>query len=313
MQEEIDKKNGTKTKFIRAVGNNPFFVYSFSYDQLVYVRDMLKKHGLLGLYFDATGRMAQQPKDVNKKTLYYSGTIPFKIQDCDQATIVPAFDALMAEHNISAMKNLLTCYKDRLIEVTHKWPVYKFVVSDGNFASLHAICEVFNNMDLISYINLIFDKVTSENQTFDEITQLKSCCSHLMHNIAILVSESYETADKTVIYNVKCMMAAMFDQNWTEIQSHWRNVHVLFNSKFENPSTKKAFSEMQKSFKKGSDISIDLTEIEETLEALNVKKYLTLYERSRFYIALRQIQMDVNSGKVNRQIHITTLYLKKNF
>lgn len=116
----MDKKNGTKVQYIRGVCNNPFFVHSFGHEQLAFVRVLFKKkNGLLGLYFDATGRMAQQPKDVDKRTLYYAGVLPFKVQDCDQATIVPVFDALMSNHDIPAMKNLLMSYKDKLVEVTH--------------------------------------------------------------------------------------------------------------------------------------------------------------------------------------------------
>lgn len=200
----------------------------------------------MGLYFDATGRMAQQPRDIKKRTLYYAGVIPFKVQDSDQATLVPAFDAIMSDHDIPAMKNLLLAYKDKLIEVVHQWPDFKFVVSDGNFAALHSLYEMFNNMDLISYINLIFDKIQGDNPLFDELTIIKLCCSHLMKNQANLVSASYSTAEPTVVYNIKCMIDAIYDKNWIEIQEFWKHLHVLFNSKFENKQTRIAFSKIQK-------------------------------------------------------------------
>ncbi|XP_037048341.1 uncharacterized protein LOC119082801 [Bradysia coprophila] len=291
LQEEQDTNLGTKDQYIRGVGNSPFFVHTYSYEQLRFVRDLHKKNGLLGLFFDATGRMAQQPRDINKKTLYYAGTIPFKIQDCDQATIVPAFDALMSDHDIPAMKSLLSSYKDKLIEVTHTWPVFQFVVSDGNFAALHAICESFNNMDLISYINLIFDKMHSDDPSFDLVTQIKLCCAHLMKNQANLVAKLFSTADSVVIYNVKCMIAAMYDKNWTEICKYWKHLHVLFSSEFENKHTREALTAISSEISAGNDLNGEALDIvTEKFQHQKFKKSATLYEQSKFYIALKQIE-----------------------
>lgn len=302
LQEELDKKDGTKNQFVRGVGNTPFFVYSFSHEQLTAVRRMYEKNELSGLYFDATGQMAKQPKDVKKRTLYYAGVITFKVQDCDKATIVPAFHALMSDHDIPAMKSMLTSYKDKLVEVTRVWPVFKFVVSDGNFAALHALCEVFNNMDLITYINTIFDKINSDDPCFDLLTQIKLCCAHLMKNQANLLSTSYRTSDAAVIYNVKCMLAAMFDKDWTEILNYWKRLNVLFNSEFETEETQKAFSEIQEEICKANDIDIDLPDqVEDIFQDQAGKKKMSLYERSKFYIALRQIKAKVNNKKLTRR------------
>ncbi len=302
LQENADMKDGTRNQFIRAVGNNPFFVHSFSHEQLSFVRDMFEKNELSGLYFDATGKMAQQPKDVNKRTLYYAGVVTFKVQSCDQATLVPAFHSLMSSHDISAMKNLLTSYKDKLVDVTNVWPVFKFVVSDGNFAALHALSEAFNGMDLITYINTIYDIIHSDDPCFDLLTQIKLCSGHLMKNQANLVSTSYRTSDATVTYNVKCMVAAMYDKDWTEIQEYWKRLHLLFNSEFETEDTRKAFSEIQKEIGKGSDLNVDSQEpVENIFENQAGKKKMALYAKSKFYIALRQIQTKIDYGKGTRR------------
>lgn len=123
-----------------------------------------------------------------------------------------------------------------------------------------------------------------------------------MKNQAELVSSLYETADHVVKYNVKCMVAAMYEKDWTEILVYWKRLHILFNSEFETKQTRKAFSEIQQEISVGNDLSVEidtLEKVEETFQKESSKPNSTLYARSKFYIALKQTQTDVKCGKTN--------------
>ncbi len=97
--------------------------------------------------------------------------------------IIPAFEFITNQHSESNIKTFLSRVKDY-----YEDEIAPFMVVDESWASINAICTVFNSCDILSYINWTWDLLmTQTKETHNKFecfikTRIILCHVHLLKN-----------------------------------------------------------------------------------------------------------------------------------
>lgn len=78
------------------------------------------------------------------------------------------------------------------------WPVFDHVVTDYSRENLYAISRSWNNMNLIDYINLIYDVIHGKsNDILNKISQMHLCYAHLITNFQRIIEKRFKILSTT--------------------------------------------------------------------------------------------------------------------
>lgn len=127
-------------------------------------------------FFDASGGMF---KNVDKKSNFLYSAV---MHDYVNQKIIPAFEFVTNNHTESNLKIYLSRVKDMFND-----EVAPFVVVDEAWPSINAISSIFNNCDILSYINWTWDVIHTDigaNEVFHGHikTRIILCHVHLSRN-----------------------------------------------------------------------------------------------------------------------------------
>jgi len=188
----------------------------FSVKRFNSIQSVIDKSSLV-LHLDATGSVVRKLNEKGKRVFYYAGVVNI------DGKLIPLLNFVSSEHNIAA----ISCY---LMRFKHcfgqKWPVFRTVVLDFSMALLSAVCESWNKLSLIDYINNCYKYCKSDkpNQQFIVILL---CGSHFEHMISRSV-KSITKIKKIHDFILDCTALLIISTNLNSIRLMF---NILLNQK----------------------------------------------------------------------------------
>lgn len=343
LQEKRDHlaSNGDVDIYCRRISLDPFGVSAYSNEQFECVNllaDNADENDIY-FYFDGTGSLVRHG---GKTVYYYAGVLKSKLDQQDtteKGRLLASLEFLSGEHDSFNIGLPLKEYKHEYHKKypNKKWPIKHFC-SDFSFAILNAVSNEWNNVKLLTYINLIYKLVNGDIKLSDIeergiVTFIQLCCGHLSKTHSNDVDKYYPTMIASNKAILKEIFAGIFDiSDLEEIRSIWRLLSTLLLSKFVTDDVEAALAklaqiltksqEKRKSLQAAENISEDAktgTDEENCVEKLPDDKheYKTMYEKSLFYQDFKAIsyqgEFDETTGSLNsfHCVEYADVFLKK--
>ena len=174
--------------FIREISVVPVRIHLMHCAVIEILQREVKYNNFLSLYLDCTGSLFNKYKD--KSPFYYSLCLSsinikndFVKEGCSQVTVS---DAIMSDHSTFSIKWYLGKFLQVLEQSTHKSHQVKKIEVDFSWAMVHSATEVFNKVDLRTYLQRSFEVTTKakEDSSFSFFTAVHLCASHIIKGIS---------------------------------------------------------------------------------------------------------------------------------
>lgn len=106
------------------------------------------------LHLDATVSLIRKPSDDHKRMYYYAEVVQIPFNN----RVRPVFEMVSCDHDAASITNWLFSFRSFLLshKNVERYPIKKNVV-DFSFALINASVMAFNNVDLLSYLKILFD------------------------------------------------------------------------------------------------------------------------------------------------------------
>lgn len=218
LKKKIDKESISKHATLHNLMVRPFCIYALSITQLNVLKKLKAEKIILTGHIDSTGKVVRTPKGVNGDVLYTIGATNIKNIDGKTALNFPFLEMLSTENTAFRIRSLLEFFKNECEKNSlSNWPLFNHMISDFSRPMLYAICEAWNNMKLIDYINLIYDCFKSNNfQPMNSLTKIHLCYSHLMKNFSRTIKKHYNQKNDSdvVVMRIFCIMRFLCTINY---------------------------------------------------------------------------------------------------
>ena len=311
-QEIVEYKKIQELKninFIREICYMPLRLFLIHEEAFKIIKQEIKQNGFLSLHLDCTGSLLNKYHE--KQPFYYSVCLPsFKVNSeiCPQVSVA---DAILTDHSTHSIKTWLGKFLQLIEKNTNRSHVVKKIEVDFSWAFLHASVEVFNKVDLKTYLQRSFDVCTKvkEVSSYSFFTIVHMCSAHVIKAIANNLSKA---TSKRVIKN-KFLFCFARLQNSTDLYSAKKfffHIVVVFTSEFESKNFFESLTQINNQIK---NPSLNLNELSfngdsKILETNNFYSNfeIGLCKGSPFYSYFKSVHFEaeqivnvVNSGKRN--------------
>lgn len=292
---------------------DPFAVYLYSKSQFMVLKKEIKKRDAdfeVVMHMDATGAVVRKLTEGCNQIYYYVGIIKRKsANENDNHDLFPVFEMISSSHDVVAIGNWLRTTKERLA-VTEHW--LDRVVSDMSFATINSLCDIFNHMSFVEYLNMTHLWMNNQNMFKAEKgrkTIISLCSSHLMKNLTRDIKSSFkqERQAKHIIE----IFSSLFNIPSYEIMKNvWSKLCVLLLSSTFTTSVEKTLNYLvltvTAEYKYNEkEINVEISEENELKnKQFEINNHKSLYENSPFYKDFYGILEKTNSEH--------TIEIKKN-
>lgn len=164
---------------------------------------------------------------------FYAGVIAVNILNEKTAKVIPIIQFVNGKHDSFNIKIPLDEMKTEFHKLfpNDPWPI-KYAVTDFSFASLNALCYAWNRMDLIEYINVVFNALVSESDS-RICTYLQLCVGHLSNTFAKDVDHYYPDLPSSKQAVLQEVFAGMCNcSNLNQLRNIRTNLSTLLLSRF---------------------------------------------------------------------------------
>jgi len=169
--------------------SDPIVCLFFSVKHFTSIQSVIDKSSLV---FHLDGSVVRKINAKGKRVFYYAGVVNI------DGKIIPLLNFVSSEHNIAAISYYLMRFKHCFGQ---KWPIFRTVVLDFSMALLNAVCESWNKLSLIDYINNCY-KYCKSDEPNQQFIVILLCGSHFQHMISRCV-KSITKSKK--IYFIICL------------------------------------------------------------------------------------------------------------
>jgi len=261
--------------------SDPIGCLFFSVKHFTSIQSVIDKNSLV-LHLDATGSVVRKINVKGKRIYYYAGVVNIN------GKIIPLLNFVSSEHNISA----ISCY---LMRFKHcfgqKWPIFRTVVLDFSMALLNAVCESWNKLSLIDYINNCY-KYCKSDEPNQQFIVILLCGSHFQHMISRCV-KSITKSKKIHDFILDCTALLIIS---TDLNSVRTTLRLMFNILLNQKKTlccahsMYALNDQCHSVKQKELTSSDGVSDDETMFSCSSNNFK---EKSMFYIDFEKIYRTV--------------------
>lgn len=196
---------------------------------------------------------------------------------------------LATKNNTTYIGMFLKFIKTECLNYGLEWPVFKHMVTDYSRPILNAICDAFNNMTLIEYVNLIHKCINSNNNIqLKKVTEIHLCFSHLMKNISRVIKRHYKDNNSFIYNKLFGIIRFIFEElDIDVIRKMWILLNRLCNEKSDELARIIIIDidiEMQMHSKtKRNDDNYENENVSDDSTDENLEQECTLYNQSAFY------------------------------
>lgn len=219
----------------------PFCIKSYSIEQIRILQAQKRDKILPLIYFDATGKVVNNPTNDKKRVYLYSAVVPIPGTE----RIVPVFEMISSNHYAKTIFKIIHDFRIFCSE-NSRWPLFGGVVTDFSFANLHAVSKACNGMTLSEYLQLCYHLATNrETHRKETLITVHLCTAHFMKMVSKDLQHAYYDYDKEMFF--KDVIAQAVEMDTLEQLSEWfKSVVVLINSEFQNEQTEKSLRYLTK-------------------------------------------------------------------
>ena len=181
-------------------------------------------------YFDATGSMHKRLEEQGPVYLY-----TFVCHDYIKQIIIPIALFLTTEHTTSSISQYLLNIKAKFLLCStnnDSFPVAPIVVTDESWAIINAVCNIFNNTSIQSYIKWTYQVLIEfeDNIHIRTVmnTKLFLCHVHFLHNAIKKIRHLNLEKESQDIF-IYGFIALQNCQDILSFKSIYKSLFVLFN------------------------------------------------------------------------------------
>lgn len=311
---EIEKLN--ESSWIRHASLHPFYVQCWSVEQiemLKYHKNQLNGEELVA-YLDASGSFF---KSVNEHPeYYYSLVIPLIIKNKEPADPISIADMVSCSHTINTITLWLKSYRTFIEKEFKMWPIINTIVTDYSFAQIHSILDVFNNCDIIKYLQNQYTFVT-QNKNLQNLVKLHLCISHLMHCFTTDVNSSFRKGTKANKILKEIFAAIIIEKSYENVKDIFKNLSVLLKNKYITDDVMSSLNKISAIIsEKENIISLKYEETcddVDTFQLSNRNFNKTLYSQSPFYIEFKEISDSIEGSQLKFKSSAINLFFNETF
>ncbi|CAI6369914.1 unnamed protein product [Macrosiphum euphorbiae] len=194
--------------------SDPIGCLFFSVQHFNSIQSVIDKSSLV-LHLDATGSVVRKINAKGKRVYYYAGVVNI------DSKLIPLLNFVSSEHNIAAISCYLMRFKQSFGQ---KWPIFRTVVLDFSMALLSAVCESWNKLSLIDYINNCY-KYCKSDEPNQQFIVILLCGSHFQHMISRCV-KSITKSKKIHDFILDCTALLIISTNLNSIRT---TIRLMFN------------------------------------------------------------------------------------
>ena len=188
------------------------------------------------LFFDATGSVIVEVKN-QKKVFLYSLVSHDKTNDC----IIPIADFVTSAHDSTTIAKYLLSIKSHL-----ELNSVSIIVTDFSWALMNAVLLIFNNCNILTYLNWCYDHIYCQGIVNPHLkTLLVHCSCHTLKNV-VRKSKNIKCEDNVRRAFIFCFSLLQESLSSHQFEAYLINIFNLFNQKFETNSLLYSFTYLKK-------------------------------------------------------------------
>jgi hypothetical protein len=293
VDEEKNKKH--MDRYVQEA-SNPLKMVIFSKKQAKLLKKLTSGKKKVTFFNDATGTVIAKPRchkrHTKKKVLYYAGVIQVG------GVTLPLAEYITMNHDDASIGNFYSSYRKFLeVECRVKWPPFKTVVVDFSWAMLNGILRAFNVMDVITYVNLVHQHLTTKTEIPFEIVEIFICSSHF---IKIIVGQINKKASNKISFKHMVLeaFALMIDcDDLVQLIIVFRHLMTIIISPKKNPAVVKSIIELKNIYTNyiQDEEMTEMLDAARTDDRISKKKYgpQPSFNKSQFYGLFSKIFLEV--------------------
>ncbi|KAL7288137.1 hypothetical protein TKK_0017799 [Trichogramma kaykai] len=246
--------------YIQFNASNPLIILLFSQPQLV----LVSKEKDIFLYLDATGTIAKQPKHLKKKeTIYY---YKLNIAGAKGMSPLEVGESIMSVHDETTVRFFLTQWYNSFRRVSAR--TIQKIETDFSLVLLKSSCSSFNDIDLYTYMNLIFDHVENSKRLPQSITILHICSSHLIKTIRKKIKKCFSRQERDQIRVATILLCDLIHcRSMEEACPSFAKFIIIYGNKTQDEEHNKMIDEiLGRNSSECKDELVDIKKIEEENE-----------------------------------------------
>lgn len=215
---------------------------------------------------------------------YYAGVVNI------HGKIVPLLNFVTSEHNIAAINSYLMHFKHCFGQ---KWPIFRMVVIDFSMAILNAVCEPWNKLSLIDYINLCY-KHCKSGETNTNCIVIMLCGSHFQQMISRCIN-SITKSKRVHDFVLDCTAFLIISTDFKTIRGIIRLMFIILLSMKKTIWCAESMNQLN-----GYCLSVKLKEISSSSNdvgenlVLSTNDHKNVREKSLFYVDFEKIYQNIS-------------------
>lgn len=216
--------------YIQSLGYDPLSIILFTEYQLKLITKLSKTKNIF-LYLDSTGSVIRPPKWIKKGSIYYYAlVIPGH-----KKSPVPIAEFISSSHDIPSICYFLSKFIHGLKSVSNldSNKIIKKIETDFSLALIQAVLLSVNKINLKRYLDLAYQEIFLEKDSFDELTLIHVCSAHVINN----VKKRFFGFVKNKNFRIKAtrVVAKIINSNnILKITNYLVHFFIVFGSEFKN-------------------------------------------------------------------------------
>lgn len=262
---------------------DPLGCLFFSIKHYHSIQSVINRQSLV-LHFDATGSVVRKINAKDKRVYYYAGVVNI------HGKIVPLLNFVTSEHNIAVINSYLMHFKHCFGQ---KWPIFRMVVIDFSMAILNAVCEPWNKLSLIDYINLCY-KHCKSGETNTNCIVIMLCGSHFQHMISRCIN-SITKSKRVHDFVLNCIALLIISTDFKTIRGIIRLMFIILLSMKKTIWCAESMNQLNGYCLsvKLKEISLSSNDVGENL-VLSTNDHKNVREKSLFYVDFEKIYQNIS-------------------
>lgn len=318
---EADNKNKKQYKsdvFIRRFSLDPFVVFAFSNNQLQCLKLYFNQSDNISVNFVVTKSLITYSEEY---LFYYACVVPIDNKETTESIPLMEFVAKdeLEEFDVKMLVSEFTNELNKKYPAIG-WPIKNCVV-DFNFNFLNGICQGWNKMSLITYINHTYS-MASELLSIDNLKEY-GITTWLQFDVGDLCKEhtndirqyfpNMDSKHQGILKNIFAGMCHVSDMN--VLRNIWRDLSAIVLNKYLNQKVDTALKSL--TMIAVEDIEDEDMRFDYAKLPSDIYQYEGIYQQSLFYqhfnsITYRKtIELTVGSTNPFHSEEYTDMFLKK--
>ena len=193
-------------------------------------------------------------------------------------------EMVTCEHDIASIGYLLSRYKAFVEYENLKWPLFKVIVIDWSWATIHAVIREWMDTNITDYLQKMYDFLDHSKNLTSDFILIYYCCAHNQNRISKALKRNFPhyTKGKSLILDCTAIMIECTSMN--ELDKVFEDTMTILLTKSAETATA-AISRLH-GYRNETPVENegdDESEFDEFIAYPNEKKYNTIYQQSDFY------------------------------